>query len=812
MVISCVRHEQTMVVAFELHDPAVDVLEDGDGIDYSDKFTYRLPFTSFEEAFNYCLKMAQQNHFNIVKSSYHPGDDHTLSYNYIRCDRGGTRNVKMTSANSGSKKNTTTKRCRCPFLIKVTKGSEGNWTILPVRGHHNHKLENYLDGHRRMTAFSDEQKKFLKEQRDSQVKPAKVRLGFGIKYPNQPMPVMKQIYNHNARLSKEERGGRNRAQHMLYLASYHMYIQHIIRDDETGNRLTHIFIAHPDALKMLHAWPYVVLIDSTYKTNQYGAILVEIIGVTPVGKIFLIAYALVLKEKTENYMWVLERLKAMMNDNVVPNVIVTDHEEGLIAAIPKIFPNSHHLLCTFHIYNAVETKATNLYNGDFGQMLTYGRWCKVIEANDEQSCFREWEELKTKFSNRPSLIRYLEDTWMTDHVTKFGKCYSNKVYHFGNTATSRVELAHATLKDWFGSSTLALDSMWKRAHAMIEGQHCEIRKSLEASLSRQVVSHVNYGTLFSLLRGRVSINAIISMQNEFYRGEKLGIGLYERGGCVIRSTHGLLCACRLHTLFVQKGKVHVDDLHMFWSTLVYTESAHRRSTDNDVLEDLFEQIRRAHPSMRRVGGALLELGFTVVNLNEFRYARFIPVPVEERFGGFYDPRGDGHCGFRVISHALRGDENHWKQMRYALSNEIKDPIYLNIYGDGYDFDKRRINWVSDSGCGDDHWMIGYDLFGFATMYNWTICLLSSQINNGVRNGYGSSTYLPLRVAPGVAQPYGILWVLHTGRHFMRIRVNGDAPMPQINPLWRGCSDESVHDWDQMYARQTTSYERYFQGE
>ncbi|XP_074305127.1 uncharacterized protein LOC141640135 [Silene latifolia] len=754
MVVSCVRHEQTMVVAFELHDPAVDVLEDGDGIDYSDKFTYRLPFTSFEEAFNYCLKMAQQNHFNIVKSSYHPGDDRTLSYNYIRCDRGGTRNVKMTSANSGSKKNTTTKRCRCPFLIKVTKGSEGNWTILPVRGHHNHKLEKYLDGHRRMTAFSDEQKKFLKEQRDSQVKPAKVRLGFGIKYPNQPMPVMKQIYNHNARLSKEERGGRNRAQHMLYLASYHMYIQHIIRDDETGNRLTHIFMAHPDALKMLHAWPYVVLIDSTYKTNQYGAILVEIIGVTPVGKNFLIAYALVRKEKTENYMWVLERLQAMMNDNVVPNVIVTDHERGLIAAIPKVFPNSHHLLCTFHIYNAVETKATNLYNGDFGQMLTYGRWRKVIEANDEESCFREWEELKTKFSNRPSLISYLEDTWMTDHVTKFAKCYSNK-----------------------------------------------------------------------------------------------------------------------------KGKVHVDDLHMFWSTLVYTESTHRRSTDDDVLEDLFEQIRRAHPSMRRgiidsafrqlhpededvlepevvenrrgrprnsttrnlsgveharrrrprssstfqsssntasnfeaVGGAPLELGFTVVNLNAFRYARFIPVPVEEHFGGFYDPRGDGHCGFRVISHALRGDENHWKQMRYALSNEIKDRIYLNIYGDRYNFDKRRINWVSDSGCGDDHWMIGYDLFGFATMYNWTICLLSSQINNGVRNWYGSSTYLPLRVAPGVAQPYGILWVLHTGRHFMRIRVNGDAPMPQINPLWRGCSDGSVHDWDQMYARQTTSYERYFQGE
>ncbi|XP_074313512.1 uncharacterized protein LOC141648686 [Silene latifolia] len=81
-------------------------------------------------------------------------------------------------------------------------------------------------------------------------------------------------------------------------------------------------MAHPEAVKMFRSYYYVVLIDSTYKTNEYRLPLVEMVGVTPVGKSFVIAYALVTHESEEKYLWVLRKLKALLNDAVQPIAII----------------------------------------------------------------------------------------------------------------------------------------------------------------------------------------------------------------------------------------------------------------------------------------------------------------------------------------------------------------------------------------------------------------------------------------------------------------------------------------------------------
>ncbi|KAK9674186.1 hypothetical protein RND81_12G216900 [Saponaria officinalis] len=169
----------------------------------------------------------------------------------------------------------------------------------------------------------------------------------------------------------------------------------------------------------------------------------------PVGKKFTIAYALVETETTEGYTWVLEKLRSLLSDDVVPNAIVTDREQGLIAAIPIVFLNTYHLFRTFHIYNAVEIRAREAV-GDDDQVnaITYGRWAKVVDAGTEQQMLRAWDDLQVRWSRRaPGLIIYIAETWMV-HRENFCRCYTNKVTHFGNTATSRVEAAYAVLKDW----------------------------------------------------------------------------------------------------------------------------------------------------------------------------------------------------------------------------------------------------------------------------------------------------------------------------------------------------------------------------
>ncbi|XP_074306166.1 uncharacterized protein LOC141641403 [Silene latifolia] len=303
-------------------------------------------------------------------------------------------------------------------------------------------------------------------------------------------------------------------------------------------------MAHPEAVKMFRSYYYVVLIDSTYKTNLYRLPLVEMVGVTPVGKSFVIAYALVTHESEDGYLWVLRKLKALLNDVVQPNVIVTDCEAAV-----------------------VEAETEDKFNVAWGNLA------------------REWA----------GVAAYIERQWFP-HLEKWAKYRTNKITHFENTSTSRVESAHANLKRWLNSAKLAIDSIWIRFHSLMETQHVEIRHSLELSRSRRLTG---IQRLFSRLSLKISKNAITELREEFERGAKMtedALMIY--CGCVKATTLGLLCACSLHRIARNGSRVPVDVLHAFWRKLEYDGSEAMSACDDDRLEELFDEIRNADPSMR----------------------------------------------------------------------------------------------------------------------------------------------------------------------------------------------------------------------
>ncbi|XP_074305164.1 uncharacterized protein LOC141640149 [Silene latifolia] len=547
-------------------------------------------------------------------------------------------------------------------------------------------------------------------------------------------------------------------------------------------------MAHPEAVKMFRSYYYVVQIDSTYKTNKYRLPLVEMVGVTPVGKSFVIAYALVTHESEEKYLWVLRKLKALLNDAVQPNAIVTDCEGGTGGGVTA----------------------------------------------------------------------YIERQWFP-HLEKWAKYRTNKISHFGNTSTSRVESAHANLKRWLNSAKLAVDSIWIRFHSLMETQHVEIRHLLELSRTKRLTG---IQRLFSRLSYKISKNVIIELREEFERGAKMTEdALMIDCGCVKATTLGLLCACSLHRIARNGSRVPVDVLHAFWRKLEYDGLEAMPTCDDDRLEELFDEIRNADPSMRssmfdalysqihpqeedvneprvnenprgrpsrgtrrdpsaveharvrvRVGTpssqrtpsstprstptvpvtpsstlrstptvrftpystprstqtspgtpsttattttgsfgtshcAPLEVDYTIGHVRYFPYRDFLPSWFHEHLEAWFNPSGDGHCGFRVISHAVRGDQSHFTMARTDLLREICSPLYReHIYGPGrFDAEVARITFMDQIPCGSGHWMDGFDLYGYATMYNWVICCISAfDDRESQRHWNGSFTYLPLR--------------------------------------------------------------------
>ncbi|XP_074303148.1 uncharacterized protein LOC141637552 [Silene latifolia] len=325
---------------------------------------------------------------------------------------------------------------------------------------------------------------------------------------------------------------------MLALAVAAKYVHFYEIDSEESKELTHIFMAHPEAIKLFRAYPYVVLMDSTYKTNIYKNPLIEMVGVTPTGSSFLIACAMIPTESDVNYKWLLRK---------------------------------------WHVNKAVNAKALTTFKSESMR--------KFVISNDED--------------------------------------------------------AHSLLKAWLKSKHLTLDSMWSRIHGMLESQHSKIKKELEDELSKPRRT----SRTFSLLQGNVSTKAIELMEKELTRGLDLGIGLNDRCRHVMRTTHGLPYACNLVSLHGKGRRVHLEDIHVFWKTLVYDIPQQMPKNDSDLWEELVDDMRHSDPVKLR---AAIDL------LRDFQHPEdqeILPPPINEHPKG--RPRGSTTRNKSGFEHAER---------------------------------------------------------------------------------------------------------------------------------------------------------------
>ena len=147
---------------------------------------------------------------------------------------------------------------------------------------------------------------------------------------------MNQIYNVKQSIRREEMEGRTPLQHCLYMAIEHKYV--VWTDLDSEEELSRLLVVNLTSIQMIRTWPYVVLIDTTYKTNKQKCPLCEIIEMTPTNHNFLVAFCLMRDEAVVSYSWVLERLRDIFGKVKTPNVIVIDRDKGLSANIRDVFP------------------------------------------------------------------------------------------------------------------------------------------------------------------------------------------------------------------------------------------------------------------------------------------------------------------------------------------------------------------------------------------------------------------------------------------------------------------------------------------
>ncbi|KAI5654363.1 hypothetical protein M9H77_31550 [Catharanthus roseus] len=152
-----------------------------------------------------------------------------------------------------------------------------NWQLFVHDGRHNHAIGVYSHSHAQAAKLTEEQLIQIEQFRKSHVTPRNILRFFGNKMwvvlsGSNNMICMtfcssQKIYNVVAKIKKNRIQGRNTVEEVLYLSAIRDYTV-FYRNREDSNMLSDIIVAHPTSIEMLRTWSYVLIMDTTYKTNK----------------------------------------------------------------------------------------------------------------------------------------------------------------------------------------------------------------------------------------------------------------------------------------------------------------------------------------------------------------------------------------------------------------------------------------------------------------------------------------------------------------------------------------------------------------
>ncbi|KAI5649320.1 hypothetical protein M9H77_35325 [Catharanthus roseus] len=160
-----------------------------------------------------------------------------------------------------------TTKCGCPFKLKGEQMAMcENWQLFLHDGRHNHAIGVYNHNHGQATKLTEEQLIQIEQFRKSH-----------------------KIYNVVAKIKKNKMQGRNTGYTVFY------------RNCDDSNVLSDIIVAHPTSIEMMRTWPYVLIMDTTYKTNKYNMRMLEVVEMTSTGKNFTMATVFMRNEQATTY-------------------------------------------------------------------------------------------------------------------------------------------------------------------------------------------------------------------------------------------------------------------------------------------------------------------------------------------------------------------------------------------------------------------------------------------------------------------------------------------------------------------------------
>ncbi|RKK65642.1 hypothetical protein BFJ69_g16107 [Fusarium oxysporum] len=476
----------------------------------------------------------------------------TITY---MCDR--RRNHPIVSRERQRK--TTTRTTGCEFSVLAKENNDrSTWTLRHRSDSrfslHNHEPSQDTTALPVLRTLSKEHLSQLTGLTNAGIAPKEIRT-----YMRQNLDTIatqQDIYNRIADARREVCQG----QSCLIALADQLFREGFWSQFQTGpdGRVKAVLFAHPESVAYLQAYPDVLILDCTYKTNKYGMPLLDLIGVDSCQRSFCVAFAFLSGECEEDYFWALDRFRSLCENHRIrhPSVSLTDRCLACMNAVDTCFPSSRPLLCLWHANKAVvrycQPRFTRQTQGDNPGIEAwnefYGHWHSIIKSPNEQTFHERVSEFEKKY--------------LPDYIEKLVKAWVNRHPHFDNVVTSRVEGIHWLFKSHLKVSTLDLFEAWRSIKHALLNQLAELKSNQVKQKIRTPIELSS--TLYGAVRGWVSHEALrkVEQQRKLLLHEDSG-PMSACTGSFSRS-QGLPCAHKLKGLLVRDQALQLEDFHPHW--------------------------------------------------------------------------------------------------------------------------------------------------------------------------------------------------------------------------------------------------------
>ncbi|KAH6790111.1 FAR1-related sequence 4 [Perilla frutescens var. frutescens] len=360
----------------------------------------------------------------------------------------------------------------CKASMHVKRRPNGKWYIHSFVKEHNHELlpaqAHFFRSHRNADSVNNEAKVRKKKVPASVMKHYGAYQFSGSRMDN----VIRNQHDRGRFLSLEEGG----AQVLLEFCS-HMHEENpkffYALDFNEEHRLRNVFWVDAKGVEDFTYFSDVVSLDVTYFTSKYRVPLVLFIGVNHHIQPTLLGCGLIADETLYTFIWLMQSWSLAMGGRS-PKVLLTDQNEAIKAAVPLVFPETHHY---FHLWHILERLPRRLDYLSIWHETFMGKLNKCIYKSwNDEKFEKKWWKLTERFNLQ-------EDEWIQslyEDRKLWVPAFMKDVSFAGLSAASRSESLNSFFDKYIHGETSLRDFIGKYESILEDRYEGEAKANFDA--------------------------------------------------------------------------------------------------------------------------------------------------------------------------------------------------------------------------------------------------------------------------------------------------------------------------------------------